>query len=77
LQEKNYLNLDNDSRLADFFNLNNKLALSIRTKVFKHNIFNGHNKDIENRRISGRLLKPHYFFTSRYNENNMPSQISH
>ena len=30
--------------------------------------------DIESRKLSNKLLLPHYFFTGRYNEKSMPSQ---
>jgi len=73
MKEKNYLDLDIENKGVNIFNLKKELPLG--NKIFKLNLIEGHK--IESRRISAKLLKPHYFFTSKYNENSKPSQINH
>jgi len=51
-----------------------------RNKIFqyeKNNMFKEHIYLLRTRKISNKLTKPHYFFTSKYNEKAMVSQIKH
>jgi len=54
---------------------NNKNKYYKIIKYLGKNIKEEKYNDIETRKLSNRLLLPHYFFTERYNEKNMPSQI--
>ena len=51
--------------------------LYLKREYIRHNIIEEHVKNIESRKVSNNLLNPHYYFTARYNENSMPSQIRH
>ena len=54
-----------------------KIKLSITREYVKQNILEEHVNNIKSRKLSNNLLKPHYFFTARYNEKSMPTQIKH
>jgi hypothetical protein len=76
--KSNYLNLgNNNSKLIRLFNINNGKKLSPEKKYRVENILEEHIKDLKTRKISSRLEEPYYFFTARYNEKSMPSQIKH
>jgi len=44
-------------------------------KYIRKNILNENYNDLDSRKMSNRLLLPHYFFTGRYIEKSMPPQI--
>jgi hypothetical protein len=81
------LNIKNNS--VNVVKNNNKLIKFFTNKIKKYkynyvskeyivnNIIEEHDNDIRSRKVSNRLLLPHYFFTSRYIEQSMPSQIRH
>jgi hypothetical protein len=78
LFENNYLKIEEDkNKVMKLYinkgNVNNKYYKLINYKG--KNILEESYNDIESRKMSKRLLLPHYFFTARYNENNIPSQI--
>jgi hypothetical protein len=58
----------------------NKLVSPINVKegiCVLNNIIEGHQRDIDSRKISNKLLIPSYFFTAKYIENSMLSQTRH
>jgi len=72
--ELNYYELKNNYYLS--------LAIDNNKGLKKRSIFNRHvletrKLDISSRKMSNNLTKPHYFFTYRYNEKSMFSQIKH
>jgi len=76
--KSNYLNLDDkNSKFIRLFNITNEKNLSPVKKYRIENILEEHINDLKTRRISSRLEEPYYFFTTRYNEKSMPSQIKH
>jgi hypothetical protein len=69
-----------------YYELKNNYYLSLTRDnnkgLKKRSIFNRHvletrKLDISSRKMSNNLTKPHYFFTYRYNEKSMFSQIKH
>jgi len=76
--KSSYLNLrDNQNKLVKLFNISNENKLNIKKRYIKENIIEEHSKDIKSRKVSNNLVEPYYFFTARYNEKSMPSQIKH
>jgi hypothetical protein len=76
--KSSYLNLrENESKLVKLFNISNENKFNIRKRYIKENIIEEHSKDIKSRKVSNNLLEPYYYFTARYNEKSMPSQIKH
>jgi hypothetical protein len=60
----------------NFLNIRNKYnKVKKKSNINLRNIFNWHINDIKGRKISNRLINPHYFFTDRYVEKSMPSQL--
>jgi len=53
----------------------NKLMLEF--KYIFNNITEGHKEDLESRKISNKLLKPHYYFPSKYIERSLSTQAKH
>jgi hypothetical protein len=45
--------------------------------IFKRNVLEKRYNKIKTGKISNKLMEPHYFFTFKYNEKSMPSQIKH
>ena len=78
INKSNFYNNDNNySRLINIFYVNkdNKLPLTLFTDMLQRNVLGNHMKNINSRKLNYNLTKPYYFFTSRYNEKYMPSQI--
>jgi hypothetical protein len=76
--KSSYLNLkDNQSKLVKLFNIPNENKMLITKRYIKENIIEEHSKDIKSRKVSNNLVEPYYYFTARYNEKSMPSQIKH
>jgi len=76
--KKNYFGLEkfNDKIVVIFNSLNKKyLKININNKYKRINVIKELHNDIISRRMSNRLLIPHYFFTRKYNEHTMPSQV--
>ena len=65
--------MDKQNNFLNIMNNYNKVKKNPNINIV--NIFNGHIKDIKGRKISNRLINPHYFFTDRYIEKSMPSQV--
>jgi hypothetical protein len=78
LFNNNYLGIIKDkNKVIKLFNQNiirNRSNLLGR-KYIRKNILNENYNDLKSRKMSNRLLLPHYFFTRRYVEKSMPSQI--
>lgn len=78
LSQNKYLGILKDkNKVINLFNQNmiiNNSNLLGRNYIRK-NILNENYNDLEIRKMSNRLLLPHYFFTGRYNEKSMPPQI--
>jgi hypothetical protein len=78
LIENNYLNIIEDKNKIMKLYTNKSNKKNKQYKIIKYmgkNIIDESFNDLESRKLSTKLLKPHYFFTMRYNENSMPSQI--
>lgn len=78
LFKNNYLGISKDKKkVIKLFNQDLTINSSnfLERKYIRKNILNENYNDLEVRRISNRLLLPHYFFTGRYIEKSMPSQI--
>src|ERR1700734_1486290 len=77
-EDKNYLNIGkNNIKIIKLFNIHKIKNLPTERKYRVENILEEHIKDLKSRKISSRLEEPYYFFTARYNEKSMPSQIKH
>jgi hypothetical protein len=77
-EENNYLNIRKDNiKIIKLFNIHKVKNLPTERKYRVENILEEHIKDLKSRKISSRLEEPYYFFTARYNEKSMPSQIKH
>lgn len=75
----------------DYYALNKNIFLNLESKInstfYKKkeaiinkkikNIIGERLMNISSRKISNNLTKPHYYFTTRYYEKNLPSQIKH
>lgn len=72
LNKNNFLNLD-----SPFYKYNKLFNLNNNSNTLKQIIIEQHVTDLSSRKMSNNLTKPHYFFTYRYNEKSMPSQIKH
>ena len=78
LIENNYLNIVEDKNTIMKLYTNKGKKIKKDNKIINYigkNIIEESYNDIESRKISNKLLLPHYFFTGKYNENNNPSQI--
>jgi hypothetical protein len=83
--ENNYLNIISDKNKNKINKLNNirykksrNIEINNNRTIIKYariNILKEVYNDIISRKISNKLLLPNYFFTPRYNEKSMPSQI--
>lgn len=51
--------------------------LMVEFKYILNNISEGHKEDLESRKISNKLLKPHYYFPSKYIERSLSTQAKH
>jgi len=51
--------------------------LMVEFKYIFNNITEGHKEDLESRKISNKLLKPNYYFPSKYIERSLSSQAKH
>jgi hypothetical protein len=51
--------------------------LMVEFKYILNNITEGHKEDLESRKISNKLLKPHYYFPSKYIERSLSTQAKH
>jgi len=77
LFQSNYLKIVEDKNAIMKLYVNND---NIKNKSYKlinnmgKNIIDENYNNLESRKMSNRLLLPHYFFTTRYNEKTMPSQ---
>ena len=65
--------MDKENKFLNIRNNSNKVKKKSNINI--GNIFNWHINDIKGRKISNRLINPHYFFTDRYIEKSMPSQL--
>lgn len=78
LNKNSFINIHNNSysKLISLFN-GNKPTRTPKgyIKTLSLNILEEHMKNINSRKVHNNLTKPHYFFTYRYNEKYMPSQI--
>ena len=80
LNKNNFNYNDNNySKLVNIFYVNkyNKLPLTVYRNKLERNVLESHMNNIESRKLYNNLLKPYYFFTYRYNERYMQSQIKH
>ena len=78
LAKNSYLDIIKDkNEITNLFNkeLEVKDPSYITKKYILKNIIEENYNDIESRKMSNRLLLPHYFFTVKYNQKSMPSQI--
>jgi hypothetical protein len=78
LSKNKYLGILKDkNKVIKLFNQNLIINCSnfLSRKYIRKNILNENYNDLETRKISNRLLLPHYFFTGRYIEKSMPPQI--
>ena len=78
LSKNTYLGILKDNKkIIKLFNedltINNPNFLG--RKYIRKNILNENYNDLDSRKMSNRLLLPHYFFTGRYIEKSMPPQI--
>jgi hypothetical protein len=76
--KNNYLNILRDkNKIINLFNeqLNIEDSYHISRKYIRKNILEENYNDLESRKMSNKLLLPHFFFTGRFNEKSMPSQI--
>ena len=78
LFENNYLKVVKDKYSIMKLYTNKKNKNNKYYKMINYvgkNIVEENFNNIESRKLSNRILLPHYFFTGRYNEKNIPSQI--
>jgi hypothetical protein len=78
LSKNSYLGIIKDkNKVIKLFNQDLIINSSnyLGRKYVRKNILNENYNDLETRKMSNRLLLPHYFFTGRYNEKSMPPQI--
>src|SRR5215471_1299946 len=78
LVENNYLNIIEDKNTVMKLYKNKSSKKNKYNKLLDNigkNIIEESNNNSESRKLSSNLLVPHYFFTGRYNEKSMPSQI--
>ena len=78
LNKNNFMDIDNNySKLINLFyeNRYDKLPLTLYADTLSRNVLEEHMWDINSKKINNNLTKPYYFFTYRYNEKYMPSQI--
>lgn len=68
----NFLNLDYKNK-----KLYNKYKNKNGLKKLRNKKLKGHILDINSGKMSHNLIKPHYFFTYKYNERSMHTQIKH
>ena len=76
--ENNYLKIVEDKNAIMKLYVNNGNIKNKNYKLINYmgkNIIDENYNNLESRKMSNRLLLPHYFFTTRYNEKTMPSQI--
>jgi len=78
-----------DNKLLNYFNIKrtkDKMKrkdikpfkkMRVELKYVLNNIIEGHKEDLESRKISNKLLKPNYYFPSKYIERSLPSQTKH
>ena len=77
LIENNYLKIIEDKNTIMKLYTNKSNKKNKQYKIIKYtgkNIIDESYNDLESRKLSVKLLRPHYFFTMRYNEKSMPSQ---
>jgi hypothetical protein len=72
--ELTYYELKNNYYLS--LTIDNNKGLKKRSILNRH-VLETRKLDISSRKMSNNLTKPHYFFTYRYNEKSMFSQIKH
>jgi len=80
LNKSNFNYNDNNySKLINIFYIskNNKLSSTIHTNILERNVLENHIRNIDSRKLNNKLTIPYYFFTYRYNERYMPSQVKH
>jgi len=73
-----YLNIIKDkNKVVKLFNenLNYQDPYFLSRKFIRKNILDENYNDLKSREMSKKLLLPNYFFTGRFNEKSMPSQI--
>ena len=78
LSKNSYLGIIKDkNKVIKLFNQDLTINSSnyLGRKFVRKNILNENYNDLETRKMSNRLLLPHYFFTGRYIEKSMPPQI--
>jgi ABC-type uncharacterized transport system substrate-binding protein len=78
LIENNYLKIVEDKNTIMKLYKNKCNRKNKQYKVINYignNIIDESYNNLESKKLSTRLLRPHYFFTMRYNEKSMPSQI--
>jgi hypothetical protein len=79
LNKNNFININNNnnySKLINLFHGNSPIRASKGyVDTLSLNVLEEHMRDINSRKVNNNLMKPHYFFTYRYNEKYMPSQI--
>jgi hypothetical protein len=76
--KNNYLSIIKDkNKIINLFNekLNIENPYYLGRKYIGKNILEENYNNLETRKMSSKLLLPHYFFTGRFNEKSMPSQI--
>ena len=64
-------------KIIKLFNKKDENSISGIRKTIRLNILEEKINNIKSRKMSNKLLEPHYFFTARYNERSMPSQLKH
>lgn len=69
--------IKNQNKVVKLFNenLNYDNIHYLGRKFIRKNILEENYNDLKSRGMSNKLLLPHYFFTGRFNENSMPSQV--
>jgi predicted transcriptional regulator len=78
LIENNYLDIIEDNNTIMKLYINKSDKKNKYNKLINHigkNITEESYNDLESRKLFNKLLLPHYFFTTKYNEKNIPSQI--
>jgi hypothetical protein len=78
ISKNNYLNIIRDkNKIINLFNenLNIEDPYYLSRKYIRKNILEENYNDLEIRKMPNKLLLPHYFFTGRFNERSMPSQV--
>jgi len=75
--ELNYYELNRNTFVNLDYNLDKLFNINKNTELLKKSILEEHMVDINSRKVTNNLTKPHYFFTYLYNERSMPTQIKH